>query len=110
MAPPFASQHRALRLAANYRVAMVDRPGHGWSDRPGGASDRTPNRQAQLGHQALERLGYNRVILVAHSWSGALAMAYALQYPKDIAGIVLLAPLTHPWPISGGWHKNIRRA
>jgi pimeloyl-ACP methyl ester carboxylesterase len=86
------------KLAAQYRVILLDRPGHGWSDRPGGLADASPVRQAALLHQALERLGARRAIVVGHSWSGAVATAYALAYPQDTAGLVLLAPVTHPWP------------
>ncbi len=88
------------RLAANYRVILIDRPGHGWSDRPGGRADAAPARQAKIVHEALERIGVPRAILVAHSWSGALAAAFALDYPQSVAGLVLLAPVTHPWPDS----------
>ena len=84
------------RLAQRYRVILVDRPGHGWSDRPGGSADASPARQAALIHQALDRIGVARAILVGHSWSGALATAYALAYPDAVAGLVLLAPVTHP--------------
>ena len=45
----------ADRLAANYRVILIDRPGHGWSDRPGGSADASPARQAKLIHQPLAR-------------------------------------------------------
>jgi pimeloyl-ACP methyl ester carboxylesterase len=58
-------------LAARYRVIMIDRPGHGWSDRPGGDDDTSPARQAALIAQALEKLGVTRAILVGVSWSGA---------------------------------------
>jgi pimeloyl-ACP methyl ester carboxylesterase len=37
------------------------------------------------------------MIVVGHSWSGALATTYALAYPEDVAGLVLLAPVTHSW-------------
>jgi pimeloyl-ACP methyl ester carboxylesterase len=63
--------------------------------------------QAKLIHQALNRMGVVRPILVAHSWSGALAAAYALDYPEDVGGLVLLAPVTHPWPKSAGWYGSI---
>src|SRR6478752_6963598 len=56
------------RLAAAHRVILVDRPGHGWSDRPDGPADASPARQAALIHQALERIGVTRAILVGHSW------------------------------------------
>jgi pimeloyl-ACP methyl ester carboxylesterase len=95
------------RLAANHHVVLIDRPGHGWSDRPGGSADASPARQAKLIHQALDRIGVTRAILVAHSWSGALATAYALDYPQTVAGLVLLAPLTHPWPVSMAWYDNV---
>jgi alpha-beta hydrolase superfamily lysophospholipase len=32
------------RLAARYRVIVVDRPGHGWGDRPDGRTDASPAR------------------------------------------------------------------
>lgn len=95
------------RLASRYRVILVDRPGHGWSDRPGGSADASPARQAALIHEALERVGITRAIVVGHSWSGALATAYALAYPANVAGLVLLAPVTHPWPGGVGWYNPI---
>ena len=98
------------RLAASYRVILVDRPGHGWSDRPGGSADASPARQAKLIHEALTRIGVTRAIVVAHSWAGVLATAYALDYPQSVAGLVLLSPVTHPSPLSIAWYNNIVRA
>jgi pimeloyl-ACP methyl ester carboxylesterase len=95
------------RLSANHRVILVDRPGHGWSDRRDGPADASPARQAALIHQALERIGVTRAIIVGHSWSGALATAYALAYPQSVAGLVLLAPVTHPWPGGVGWYNPL---
>ena len=95
------------RLAAAHRVILVDRPGHGWSDRPDGPADASPARQAALIHQALERIGVTRPIMVGHSWSGVLATAYVLAYPRSVAGLVLLAPVTHPWPGGVGWYNPL---
>jgi len=94
-------------LARRYRVILIDRPGHGWSDRPGGRADASPAAQAALIHQALERIGVRRAIVVGHSWSGALATAYALAYPDDVSGLVLLAPVTYHWPGGIGWYNPI---
>src|ERR1043166_9201894 len=44
-------------LAARRRVVLIDRPGHGFSDRPGGASDASPGRQAALIARALTHVG-----------------------------------------------------
>jgi pimeloyl-ACP methyl ester carboxylesterase len=86
------------RLAAKFRVIAVDRPGSGWSDRIGGAETASPGRQAKIIREALERLGVDRAIVVGHSWSGALATNLALDHADRVAGLVLLAPVTHPWP------------
>lgn len=95
------------RLAARYRVILVDRPGHGWSDRPDGRADASPARQAELIHQALTKIGIGKAIVVGHSWSGALATAYTLAYPNDVAGLVLLAPVTHRWPGGIAWVNHV---
>ncbi len=95
------------RLAANRRVILMDRPGHGWSDRPGGAADASPARQAALIAQALDCLGIKRFVLLGHSLGGAIATALTLAYPTRIAGLVLLAPVTHPWPGGLAWYNGI---
>jgi len=95
------------RLAASHRVILIDRPGHGWSGRPGGSADASPARQAKVIHQALKTVGVGPAVVVGHSWSGALATAYALDHPQDVAGLVLLAPVTHPWHGSTYWLDNL---
>ena len=95
------------KLAAQYRVILIDRPGHGWSDRPGGADDASPAQQAKLIHAAFETMGVRRATFVGHSWSGGLVLAYALAYPQDVAGLVLLAPLIYPQQRTIGWYGNI---
>ncbi len=91
------------RLAGRWRVLLIDRPGHGFSAR-GGANAASPSRQAEILHEALQALGAERAILVAHSWSGALATAYAIDYPQRVCGLVLIAPATHPWPGGVAWY------
>jgi pimeloyl-ACP methyl ester carboxylesterase len=86
------------RLAERYRVLAVDRPGHGWSDRIGGPEAASPARQASVVWEALTRLGVERAIVVGHSWSGALAANMALDHADRVAGLVLLSPVSHPWP------------
>src|SRR5262245_27669737 len=41
------------KLMTRYRVILVDRPGHGWSNRPPGRDESSPARQAELIHEAL---------------------------------------------------------
>jgi len=81
-------------LAAEYRVVAIDRPGHGRSGRV--ASKATVEDQAELLHQTLASLGVTQPILVGHSWGASLALEYALKYPGEVSGMVLLAPAAFP--------------
>lgn len=83
-------------LAQRHRVLLVDRPGHGWSPRER-SEDSTPAAQARMLDEALARAGIGPVILVVHSWSGALGLRMALDFPERVAGLVMLAPVAYPW-------------
>ncbi|MGQ0681765.1 alpha/beta fold hydrolase [Bradyrhizobium sp.] len=87
----------ADRLAQSHRVILVDRPGHGWSSRAS-VADSTPEPQARMIAEALKKLGVPPSIVVAHSWSGALALRLALDHPERVAGLMMLAPVAYPWP------------
>jgi pimeloyl-ACP methyl ester carboxylesterase len=93
-------------LARNHRVILIDRPGHGWSTRAR-SEDSTPAIQGRMIDEALEKLGIDRAILVAHSWSGALGARMALDYPRRVAGLVMLAPVAYPWPGGVGWYNKL---
>ena len=54
----------------------------------------TPIDQARLLHSAFQQLDIDQPILVGHSWSGIVVLAYALEYPNDLSGIVLLGAVT----------------
>jgi pimeloyl-ACP methyl ester carboxylesterase len=86
------------RLAQSHRVIALDRPGHGWSDRLGGPEMAQPARQAAAVAEALRALRVERAVIVAHSWAGAVAPHLALDHTDVAGGLVLLSPVTHPWP------------
>jgi pimeloyl-ACP methyl ester carboxylesterase len=95
--------HMALgeRLGARRRVIFVDRPGLGFSTRPAGKGA-SPAYQAAVLRNILDQLGIRRAIVVGHSWGGTLALTFALDCPERTAGLVLVAPATHP----GVWGRN----
>jgi pimeloyl-ACP methyl ester carboxylesterase len=93
-------------LASNHRVILIDRPGHGWSTRAR-QEDSTPAIQGRMIDEALEKLGVGPVILVVHSWSGALGARMALDYPKRVGGLVMLAPVAYPWRGGIGWYTKL---
>ena len=94
------------RLAEKQRVILIDRPGLGWSTR-GREQDSTPAIQGRMIHEALVKLGVGPAILVVHSWAGALGARMALDHPERIAGLVMLAPVTHPWRGGVGWYNHV---
>ncbi len=94
-------------LAHNFRVIAIDRPGQGHSDRPGGRADASVARQATLIAQAMTALGVPKAIVLGHSWSGALATTLAMDHPDRVAGLVLIAPATHPWPGGIVWYYHV---
>ena len=94
------------RLARNHRVILIDRPGHGWSTRAR-QEDSTPAIQGRMIDEALEKLGVGPAILVVHSWSGALGARMALDHPRRVAGLVMLAPVAYPWRGGVGWYTKL---
>jgi pimeloyl-ACP methyl ester carboxylesterase len=83
------------RLAARHRVILIDRPGMGWSRRKGRESS-APQCQAAILREVLDQLKIARAIIVGHSWGGAVATSFALDYPDRAAALVLLASPLYP--------------
>lgn len=83
------------RLAKRHRVCAVDRPGHGHSERGAGVAE-TVQGQAGVLRAAARAVGLDRPVLVGHSWGGAAALAYALDFPDEVAGLVLLGGVAYP--------------
>jgi pimeloyl-ACP methyl ester carboxylesterase len=94
-------------LSGHYRVLLIDRPGHGWSTPGTGPNAITPSGQAAVVRDALQRLGVTSFVLVGHSWGGALAASYALDYPQDLIGLILLAPVAYPWIGNTSWYYEL---
>ena len=84
----------ADKLAADYRVILVDRPGSGYSTRPEG-TPATLTAQAGTIATLIRRLDLKQPLIVGHSLGGALSLAIALDHPDCAGGLALLAPLTH---------------
>jgi pimeloyl-ACP methyl ester carboxylesterase len=106
----FADLHLALAEGLStrgFRVFSVDRPGHGWSSRLEGRDASSPERQAEWIRVALENRGVDCAIVVVHSLAGVLGLAMAMNAPQFVRGLVLLAPVSHPWTGGVLWYYTI---
>ena len=83
------------RLAENHRVIVIDRPGYGYTERPRNRVW-TAAAQARLLRRVVRRLGVQNPIVIGHSWGAVVAMAWALDYERELAGIVLMSGYYYP--------------
>ena len=87
----------AASLPPGRLALFVDRPGQGHSER-GGPENDTPDGQADALARLLDAWRIDRVVVIGHSYGGAVAAAFALRHPARTAGLVLVSAATHPWP------------
>jgi pimeloyl-ACP methyl ester carboxylesterase len=85
------------QAAQRYRAIAFDRPGFGYSERPG-IRKWTAAAQASMLPEAFRQLGIDRPILVAHSWGTLVALALALDHPHHVSGLVLVSGYCYPTP------------
>jgi pimeloyl-ACP methyl ester carboxylesterase len=91
-------RHIQEEVSGFARTISYDRAGLGWSDAP--RTERTPVNVAAELQQMLERAGVRPpFILVGHSFGGLVMRRFALLYPGEVAGILLVDPMRcEEWP------------
>ncbi|MBT9394949.1 alpha/beta fold hydrolase [Hymenobacter sp. NST-14] len=72
---------------ARYRLLMPNLPGHGPNPEP--VADYSMEAQARAVRAQLDAAGAEKVLLVAHSMGGYVALALAEAQPERVAGLVL---------------------
>jgi pimeloyl-ACP methyl ester carboxylesterase len=82
-------------LAQRYATTAFDRPGSGFSGRPA-EGDNGPEEQARILRSAARQIGIRSPILVGHSFGAAVALAWALAAPDDVAAVVTLGAYALP--------------
>ena len=101
-----AWRRRQSRRHASCAWRAPRRPPPGHSPRPARPRlERAQRRRGKLTHLSggdAERgvrsaRGRAAPFVVGHSWGGLLALTFALDYPQRVAGLVVIAPPTHPW-------------
>jgi pimeloyl-ACP methyl ester carboxylesterase len=82
-------------LGDDVRIACPDMRGFGWSGQPADRSFTKP-RLVDDALAVLDKLGWERAIVVGHDWGGLTAYLLGLRAPERVRGLVVLAA-AHPW-------------
>lgn len=96
-------------LTDRYRVIAFDRPGMGLTDADPSCSGlfttcaETPSEQAVLLQAAAAQLGADKPIVLGQSFGGAVALAWALERPDNLAAVVDISGVSEPWPGKLDW-------
>lgn len=79
------------KMAENHEVVFYDQRGSGLSiPQELNPSLMTPAQFVKDLEVVRKHFGYQKVILVGHSWGSLLAMMYAIEYPQHIKALVLM--------------------
>ncbi len=93
------------RLSDRFRVIAFDRPGLGYTDLIG--RNASVADQARLLADAAVALGAEAPIVVGHSYGGAVALAWALERPDNLSGLVMLSGASNPWNTGTGLYYTL---
>lgn len=82
-------------LANSYTVIALDLPGLGESSVPAGGYDKAST--ARRVREAVQRLGYREIMILAHDVGGMVGFAYARDFPTEVTRLAVLeSPLAGP--------------
>lgn len=76
-----------LRGIEGYNLIALDLPGHG---RSGGAPAALISQYSDFIKSFVQALTISRYVIVGHSMGGAVAMEFALAYPDDLKGLIIV--------------------
>lgn len=92
-------------LEDKFQVIFFDRPGQGYSESFEGSNDVAIQTSSIA--KLMDELKIKKAIIVGHSFGGALTATFGVLYPEKTAGLILLAPVTHPWHTGVAWHYDL---
>jgi pimeloyl-ACP methyl ester carboxylesterase len=82
-----AWSHQYARLHKKYNIVAINLPGHGLS---GGSGEADVEDYCLWIKKLLDIIDLKRAVLVGHSLGAAITFRFVLNYPQEIAGIVLV--------------------
>ncbi|MGZ3724309.1 MAG: alpha/beta fold hydrolase [Pseudobdellovibrio sp.] len=93
-------------LQKKYHLISVDRPGYGGSDK--GKAELSLQKQAEDIIAALQfNKSHKPAIIIGHSFGGPVAARMAMDYPGQVAGLILVAGSIDPSLEETKWYQNL---
>ncbi len=77
-----------LRRLNNYKIYAPDLPGHGKS---AGLGMQSVGKYADAVAEWITSVGIKKAVIAGHSMGGAIAQTLAIEYPKLVSGLILVA-------------------
>lgn len=96
----FEYRHVIKRLSAGFRCIAPDHIGFGLSAKPAGWGYR-PEDHARNLRLLIDRLELHDIIMIVHDFGGPIGLAYAIDRPENIAGLVVSN--TWLWSLDSDW-------
>jgi haloalkane dehalogenase len=93
------------RISHACRAVAPDYLGFGLSDKPPDERWYTLENHILAMTEFISRLGLNRIILVVQDWAGPIGLSYALKYPANVAGMLIMN--TWAWPEPSEFHASV---
>ncbi len=95
-------------LSAEYRVIVMDLPGHGGSDGP--KVDYTQQHFASAVDAVLRDAKVSRAVLIGHNMGAPVARQFMVDFPAKVVGLVLVdAAISTPVDAAGMEQRKARR-
>jgi proline iminopeptidase len=96
-------------LARRYQLVLVDERGSGRSERLQDSRHYTLESMVEDIELLRKHLRLKRWVVLGHSFGGILAQAYAIRYPRRLAGLVLAGTASSAKSVNADF-RRIRRA
>ncbi|MGF1672509.1 MAG: alpha/beta fold hydrolase [Rivularia sp. (in: cyanobacteria)] len=86
----YSWRHQIPEFAANFKVVAPDLRGYNDSEKPTSQSAYVINELVRDVEGIIRGLGYEKCVLVAHDWGGAIAWNFAYDYPEMVERLIIM--------------------
>jgi pimeloyl-ACP methyl ester carboxylesterase len=91
----YSWRHQIPEFAKDYKVVALDLRGYNESDKPQEQSAYVMSEFIKDVKGVIQGLGYERCVLVAHDWGGAIAWHFAYAHPEMLERLIVMN-IPHP--------------